>query len=396
MDPQRTSSTTHLDVTPEGVAVHERRWPPGSSPDPAVALAARLREAAHPGVVELIDLELDPPVVRTRFVSGTTAHDLADADDPSTVASLLTALASTLADLHGRGVVHGRLTPDHVVVTPDGAPVLVGWRPHDADDPPPLPTDDVAAFGELVRTLAGSGLDETSDELRAVASRARAADPAARPSMRALADSLADVANRPPPPTVGRMILPRIAPLGHDRRHLSRRRVATAAAVVAVALGATGLGVILHRITAPTPRPRSIALSPTTESRPATTTTTSVRVSTTTDPPCDTTAEVPSQPGTRSLVDADGDGCPEWVHVDGQRIAVGDDIWSVGEPGDLVAVGASAAQLDELLDQVAACTTRGHAIRIKVGAGFVERHGSQLTCIAPTGFALPPEGARPA
>ena len=33
---------------------------------------------------------------------------------------------------------------------------------------------------------------------------------------------------------------------------------------------------------------------------------------------------------------------------------------------------ASAAQLEELLDQVAACTTRGHAIRMKVGAGRVE------------------------
>jgi tRNA(Ile)-lysidine synthase len=33
---------------------------------------------------------------------------------------------------------------------------------------------------------------------------------------------------------------------------------------------------------------------------------------------------------------------------------------------------ASAAQLDELLDQVAACATRGHAIRIKVADGRVE------------------------
>jgi tRNA(Ile)-lysidine synthase len=39
---------------------------------------------------------------------------------------------------------------------------------------------------------------------------------------------------------------------------------------------------------------------------------------------------------------------------------------------------ATAAQLDELLDQVAACTTRGHAIRIKVGSGFVERAGERL------------------
>lgn len=44
---------------------------------------------------------------------------------------------------------------------------------------------------------------------------------------------------------------------------------------------------------------------------------------------------------------------------------------------------ASAAQLDELLDQLQACTTRGHHIRIKVGAGFVERAGDRLAFMAP-------------
>ena len=39
---------------------------------------------------------------------------------------------------------------------------------------------------------------------------------------------------------------------------------------------------------------------------------------------------------------------------------------------------ASTAQLEELLDQIEACTTRGHAIRIKVGHGFVERNGERL------------------
>lgn len=46
------------------------------------------------------------------------------------------------------------------------------------------------------------------------------------------------------------------------------------------------------------------------------------------------------------------------------------------------ATAPSAAQLDELLDQVADCTTRGHAIRIKVGAGFVERQGERLVFAA--------------
>ena len=38
----------------------------------------------------------------------------------------------------------------------------------------------------------------------------------------------------------------------------------------------------------------------------------------------------------------------------------------------------SAAQLDQLLDQVRACTTRGHRIHLKVGNGFIERRGDFL------------------
>jgi tRNA(Ile)-lysidine synthase len=38
----------------------------------------------------------------------------------------------------------------------------------------------------------------------------------------------------------------------------------------------------------------------------------------------------------------------------------------------------SAAQLDELLDQVEACATRGHSIRLRVGRGFVQREGQRL------------------
>lgn len=41
-------------------------------------------------------------------------------------------------------------------------------------------------------------------------------------------------------------------------------------------------------------------------------------------------------------------------------------------------VRANTAQLDELMNQVAACSTRGHDIRIKVGSGFVERNGDTL------------------
>nr|MBP9059962.1 TilS substrate-binding domain-containing protein [Rhodoferax sp.] len=43
----------------------------------------------------------------------------------------------------------------------------------------------------------------------------------------------------------------------------------------------------------------------------------------------------------------------------------------------------STAQIVELLDQIRACTTRGHRIHIKVGAGFVQRIGPVLTWYNP-------------
>ncbi len=46
----------------------------------------------------------------------------------------------------------------------------------------------------------------------------------------------------------------------------------------------------------------------------------------------------------------------------------------------------SAAQLAELLDQVDACTTRGHQIRLKVGVGFVERRGAVMHWYNPSVF----------
>lgn len=43
----------------------------------------------------------------------------------------------------------------------------------------------------------------------------------------------------------------------------------------------------------------------------------------------------------------------------------------------------STAQLDELLDQIKVCTTRGHRIHIKVGPGHIQRVGAILTWYNP-------------
>ena len=53
---------------------------------------------------------------------------------------------------------------------------------------------------------------------------------------------------------------------------------------------------------------------------------------------------------------------------------------------------ASTAQLDELLRQVAACSTRGHDIRLKVGAGAVQREGAVLAWY---NWTVLPRGAPP-
>jgi tRNA(Ile)-lysidine synthase len=53
-------------------------------------------------------------------------------------------------------------------------------------------------------------------------------------------------------------------------------------------------------------------------------------------------------------------------------------------------VSPSTAQLAELQSQIAACTTRGHAIRIKVGGGFVQRAGD---CLGYTGAVRPGSSA---
>jgi tRNA(Ile)-lysidine synthase len=41
-------------------------------------------------------------------------------------------------------------------------------------------------------------------------------------------------------------------------------------------------------------------------------------------------------------------------------------------------VSPSTVQMDALISQIKACTTRGHQIHLKVGPGFVHRHGPQI------------------
>jgi hypothetical protein len=119
--------------------------------------ADRLRAAAHPGVVELVHAGPDGDgwVLRTRHAGPTLGPDRHLSIER--VAALVAALAETVADLHDLGIVHGRITPAHVVVGPRGRPRLCGLGPGaDRHRAPPEPADDVAALGRLLTHLVGA------------------------------------------------------------------------------------------------------------------------------------------------------------------------------------------------------------------------------------------------
>jgi len=182
--------------------------------------AELLEIGRHPGVVELVGLEgsSDRPALVTVLVEGPTLA-ASTTLTVQEVAGLVGTLASTLADLHDLGIVHGAVTPDHVVLARDGYPVLCGFgsagrvgevAPGGGDDL--HPGTDVAALGRLLRRLA-TGPEARS--LRRIAEVATADDPATRPSAREMASELATAVPGARLPAPGERSS--ASPLGHDR-----------------------------------------------------------------------------------------------------------------------------------------------------------------------------------
>lgn len=133
--------------TVDGELVVDKVALKGDRPD-RTAEARWLANARSPHVVRLISFE--DSVIRTRHAGQTTLRT-ATATPPE-AAGLLLGLARTLVDLHGRGLIHGKLTLDHVIVA--GA----GDRPNgivlcSPDGNASTPSDDLVAFGELVERL---------------------------------------------------------------------------------------------------------------------------------------------------------------------------------------------------------------------------------------------------
>jgi hypothetical protein len=164
----------------------------------------RLNRGRHPGVVEVLaagDGRLELAWVGSHTLETTRLSVPA-------AAAVLAAVAVTVADLHGLGLVHGRLDPSHVILGGDGRPVLCGLRGPSPGEPEPGPAEDVAAVGRLIDHLLGpdaepepipdrrwarrpwSGYHRRT--LQLLADRATHDDPARRPTARALANAIVE------------------------------------------------------------------------------------------------------------------------------------------------------------------------------------------------------------
>lgn len=145
-----------------------------------------LRTAAGAGAVDVVQVTDDAE--RVEVVLSFAGRPIAPMQ-AGDLAPLVAVLAGHLSDLHLRGMAHGAVRAEHVLVDADRRVRLCGFGvAHGAQA-----TDDVQAFGALVRTLLHD--DDRSafaDALRFHADRC-CVDVNVRPTMAAIAASLASV-----------------------------------------------------------------------------------------------------------------------------------------------------------------------------------------------------------
>jgi tRNA A-37 threonylcarbamoyl transferase component Bud32 len=208
--------------------------------------ASNLRAVAHPGVVRLIQAEGgDPPdALVLALVDGGNLAEIA-AQPVEVVAGIGAALATTVADLHDIGFVHGAICPEHVLIDDQGRPVLCSFgqagKWHAGGDLVASPSEDVAALGRLLLSLLPSGADRRiRSVLNSAAGRGRRGPGRRRDARRLAAQLVRSVPGARLPGQAAHPDVPAV-PAGPARgvRHLARPRawVAAGAAVAATALG---------------------------------------------------------------------------------------------------------------------------------------------------------------
>ncbi|MEU6878783.1 hypothetical protein [Streptomyces sp. NPDC046712] len=126
----------------------------------AVVSVAKLRLPGVPATVDLVAEAGDVWLIVARPPARTVADLLAAGApglDEGSAASVLNETAQTLLALHAAGLTHGSLTPDSVVLAPDGTALLVETSLATAlvDDPSATSTqlDDITAWAALADRL---------------------------------------------------------------------------------------------------------------------------------------------------------------------------------------------------------------------------------------------------
>jgi tRNA A-37 threonylcarbamoyl transferase component Bud32 len=125
--------------------------------------AGVLMAVAHPGVVRLIAAEGEPPdELIFGLVEGGDFGAL-EIEDQEVLAGVGAAIATTLADIHDLGVVHGSIGPAHVLIDPDGRPVLCGFgsarRASSSEQLTDLAEADTAALASMLLSRLPSTAD---------------------------------------------------------------------------------------------------------------------------------------------------------------------------------------------------------------------------------------------
>ncbi len=322
-----------IEVGPSGTAVAVKR----AEPERLVAEADVLGRLDHAGVIRLVELaDRDgDPVLVTEYIGPRTMASVG-VMPPERAAALAADLATTVADLHALGVVHGAIQPEHVLLAGDRT-VLCSLGA-DADC---APADDVAGIGSVLRgSLAPSTPAEPIPDHRGLrphwqgfrhgalltlADQATADEPARRPSARALAEALAELDGSPRP--------------RRDPRGRARALAGEVADLVVVRLGhlrpsrrvaVAGLLAVAGTVAVVTGAWSAVRPSATAAAGPPPTT---APTSTTAPPSCPAVARGERQ------ADTDGDGCPEVLRVGRGWVEVSGDRYRVGRPSDALTVG---------------------------------------------------------
>ncbi|MBV9951967.1 MAG: hypothetical protein JO291_08450 [Acidimicrobiia bacterium] len=313
-------------------------------PSARLAHEAEVLDAVRgPGVVTLVsfDADDDGAELRTAWAGHHTMATIGTLP-VAPAARLMTALAETVSRMHELEIAHTRLTPDHVVLTADGQPMLCGFGRASRGDPRSMESD-VVALGELLTSLLGAGGGGLTEPVPARRVGRRHAEPE-RAALLTLADraSAEGLGARLSAATFAEALRGVVPPTGPSSGR-DDRGVRRLASVVAALTGIVLVLIGVRQLLATQPQADAVGDAPAAPATaPPSTATTSPTSSLATTEPSTSTAPV-TQPSctavNRPAADVDGDGCPEPYTVDGAHLLLGGVTYELGRPGDLTAIG---------------------------------------------------------